>query len=260
MAGVSEPLLLLHGFTQTGRGFDEVARHLAGERYRPLAPDLRGHGAAASRRPIDMAACVRDVAGLAAGSFALAGYSMGGRIALHVALAHPERVSKLVLISTTAGIEDVAERAARRERDEALADWIEAHAIAEFADRWGALPLFAGQPAEVAAAGRADRLRNDPAHLAAALRGIGTGAMAAALGPPRRARAACGRRRRRARREVRRAGAAPRRRAARRVVDDRPGRRPRPAARGARGRRRRYRLTVTARGRAAVRVAPSAGS
>ena len=66
MAGVSEPLLLLHGFTQTGRGWDEVARHLDGERYRPLAPDLRGHGAAGSRRPIDMDACVRDVAGLAA--------------------------------------------------------------------------------------------------------------------------------------------------------------------------------------------------
>jgi len=153
-----------------------VARHLEGERYRPLAPDLRGHGAAGSRRPIDMAACVADVAGLAAGRFALAGYSMGGRIALHVALAHPDRVTRLVLVSTTAGIDDPAERAERRARDEALAAWIEQHTIAEFADRWGAQPLFTGQPPEVAAAARADRLDNDPQHLAAALRGLGTGA------------------------------------------------------------------------------------
>ncbi len=177
MAGVSEPLLLLHGFTQTGRGWDEVARHLDGETYRPLAPDLRGHGAAGSRRPIDMASVVADVAGLAAGRFALAGYSMGGRIALHVALAHPDRVSRLVLVSTTAGIEDPAERAARRARDDALATWVEQHTIAEFADRWGAQPLFAGQSPEVAAAARADRLDNDPRDLAAALRGIGTGVM-----------------------------------------------------------------------------------
>ncbi len=175
-----EPLLLLHGFTQTGRGWDEVARHLAGERYRPLAPDLRGHGAAASRRPIDFASCVADVAGLAAGRFALAGYSMGGRLALHVALAHPQRVARVVLVSATAGIEDPAERAARRAADEELAAWMDAggRLMSEVADRWGAQPLFAGQAPAVAAAARADRLGNDPRHLAAALRGIGTGAMA----------------------------------------------------------------------------------
>jgi 2-succinyl-6-hydroxy-2,4-cyclohexadiene-1-carboxylate synthase len=174
---VPEPLLLLHGFTQTGRGWDEVARHLGRERYRPLAPDLRGHGAAASRRPIDVASCVGDVAGLAPGRFALAGYSMGGRLALHVALAHPERVSRLVLVSTTAGIEDPDERARRRAADEELAAWMEPRLMTEVADRWGAQPLFAGQAPEVAAASRADRLTNDPRHLAAALRGIGTGSM-----------------------------------------------------------------------------------
>lgn len=178
MASVPEPLLLLHGFTQTGRGWDEVARHLDEERYRPLAPDLRGHGAAGARRPIDFDACVGDVVGLVAGRFALAGYSLGGRLALHVALACPERVSKLVLVSTTAGIEDPSERAGRRARDAALAGWMERLDIAQVADRWGAQPLFAGQPPQVAAAARADRLRNEPANLAAALRGIGTGVMA----------------------------------------------------------------------------------
>ena len=178
MAGVSEPLLLLHGFTQTGRGWDEVARHLEGERYRPLAPDLRGHGAAGSRRPIDMASVAADIVGLAAGSFALAGYSMGGRIALHIALERPERVTQLVLVSTTAGIEDEAERAVRRERDEALAAWMAGHEIAEIAERWGAQPLFEGQAAGVAASSRTDRLRNDPGGLAASLRGVGSGVMA----------------------------------------------------------------------------------
>jgi 2-succinyl-6-hydroxy-2,4-cyclohexadiene-1-carboxylate synthase len=178
--GVPEPLVLLHGFTQTGRGWDEVVRHLDGERYRALAPDIRGHGAAATRRPIDFAACVQDAVALMHAPFTLAGYSQGGRLALHVALACPELVTRLVLVSATAGIEDAAERARRRAADDALAAWMEADGrlMTEVADRWGAQALFATQSPEVAAAARADRLSNEPAHLAAALRGIGTGVMA----------------------------------------------------------------------------------
>jgi 2-succinyl-6-hydroxy-2,4-cyclohexadiene-1-carboxylate synthase len=180
MASVSESLLLLHGFMQTGRGWDRVVDHLDGERYRPLAPDLRGHGGAGPRRPIDMAACARDVTGLPAVPFALAGYSMGGRLALHVALAHRARVTGLVLVSTTAGIEDSRQRALRRSDDESFAAWlaVEGRTISEVADRWGSQPLFADQAPQVAAAARADRLSNDPADLAAALRGLGTGVMA----------------------------------------------------------------------------------
>ncbi|MBW3609810.1 MAG: alpha/beta fold hydrolase [Actinobacteria bacterium] len=175
-----EPLLLLHGFTQTGRSWDEVVRHLDGERYRALAPDIRGHGAAATRRPIDFASCVQDALSLMRTPFTLAGYSQGGRLALHIALARPDLVTRLVLVSTTAGIEDDDERARRREADAALAAWLEAEgrSMSDVAERWGAQPLFATQSPQVAAAARADRLANEPAHLAAALRGIGTGAMA----------------------------------------------------------------------------------
>lgn len=175
---MSGDLVLLHGFTQTGRGWGEVIRHLSSERYRPIAPDLRGHGAAARRRPIDFPSCVQDVADLAGEPFVLAGYSMGGRLALHVALAHPDRVARLVLISTTAGIEDPAERAWRQETDAALAAWMKTCTMEDVADRWAGQPLFAGQPRRTAALARADRLRNDPVHLAAALRGLGTGIMA----------------------------------------------------------------------------------
>jgi 2-succinyl-6-hydroxy-2,4-cyclohexadiene-1-carboxylate synthase len=175
--GVPAPIVLLHGFAGTGAAWRPAIERL-GERYRALAPDIRGHGAAGGVRPIGFAECVADVAAVdPAERFALAGYSLGGRLALQVALAHPARVTRLVLVSATPGIADDVERAARRAEDEALAAEIEAGGIEEFAERWGRQPLFRGQPPEVAAAARADRLRNRPAGLAAALRGIGTGAM-----------------------------------------------------------------------------------
>lgn len=178
MRAVSERLVLLHGFTQTGRSWDAVRDALGSQRYTAHAPDLRGHGDAARARPVTFAAITADVLGLGDGPFVLAGYSMGGRIALHVALAAPGRVSRLVLVSTTAGIADARARAERRAADDALARRMDTEPIDEVARRWGAQPLFATQSPDVRVAAHADRLRNDPAGLAAALRGVGTGAMA----------------------------------------------------------------------------------
>src|SRR4051812_7660350 len=79
---VRRTVVLLHGFTHTGRSWDPVAERLA-ERYRALAPDIRGHGEAGERRPVAVAECVADVAEAVPAGFALAGYSIGGRLALN---------------------------------------------------------------------------------------------------------------------------------------------------------------------------------
>jgi 2-succinyl-6-hydroxy-2,4-cyclohexadiene-1-carboxylate synthase len=178
MGAVPTTVVLLHGFAGTRRAWDPVVERLDPERYTPLAPDLRGHGDARDARPVTFEACVADVLGAAPGRFVLCGYSMGGRIAQHVALAAPERVERLVLVATTAGLADEGQRAARRAADERLAAFADGATIEQFADRWAAQPLFAGTPPAAARIWREDLLRNDPRALAAVLRGTGTGAMA----------------------------------------------------------------------------------
>ncbi|MDO8185757.1 2-succinyl-6-hydroxy-2,4-cyclohexadiene-1-carboxylate synthase [Conexibacter sp. JD483] len=172
-------LVLLHGFTQTGRSWDPVVAAM-GERYRALAPDLRGHGDNGDARPVSFAAIGDDVLQRAPQRFALAGYSMGGRIALDLALRDPQtqrRITRLTLIGASPGLADPGERAVRRAADEALADEIEQGGVEAFARRWAAQPLFAGQPPHVAQQAHEERLRNGAPGLAASLRGVGTGAM-----------------------------------------------------------------------------------
>lgn len=169
-------LLVLHGFTATGRSWDGVRRRIDAATYpEVLAPDLRGHGSASGRLPATMPAVVDDLRQDA--PYALCGYSMGGRLALHLALAQPQLVRRLVLVSTTAGIESPAGRAQRRGDDEDTASGIERAGVEAFARSWAAQPLFADQAPEVTAAAHRDRLRNSAEGLAASLRGMGTGAM-----------------------------------------------------------------------------------
>lgn len=173
-----ETLVLLHGFGGTRHTWDLLAARLQGERYLPLALDLPGHGeAAGGDDPVTFAGCVAHVLERGPERFALCGYSLGGRIALQVALAAPERVARLVLVSTTAGISDAAERERRRGADRRLAEELERGPYEGFIERWRSQPLFAGDPAEVAELAREDQRRNRPDALAAAMRGIGTGEM-----------------------------------------------------------------------------------
>ncbi len=175
---MAESLVLLHGFGGTHRAWDGVLAALNPERYRPLALDLPGHGLGAdAEAPITFQGCVQSVLDRAPEHFVLCGYSLGGRIALHVALAAPERISRLILVSCSAGIADPEERAQRRASDRRMAEELETIPFEEFIERWRTQPVFAGEPPEVGELARADQRRNRPEALAAVMRGLGTGEM-----------------------------------------------------------------------------------
>jgi 2-succinyl-6-hydroxy-2,4-cyclohexadiene-1-carboxylate synthase len=183
-SGEGTPVTLLHGFTQSGRSWQEVISKMpAGWRW--IVPDLRGHGETRIKpgAPCTMNACTVDLQMLwdhmGVERTHLAGYSMGGRLALHAAARRPERILSLLTIGAHAGLEEEA-REGRRRGDEALAQRIESDGLEAFVNYWSALPLFAGLerrgPAFVARV-RAERMGNTVAGLAASLRGMGAGSM-----------------------------------------------------------------------------------
>ena len=179
------PLLLLHGFTGSTETWRDLRERLGAGRNL-LAVDLPGHGRADS--PADPAQYALDhVADRLAHMLDAQGtervvplgYSLGGRVALRLALRHPARVAGLVLEGTSPGIADPAERAARVRADAELADRIERDGIVAFVNEWERLPIWSTQaslPESVRARLRAKRLMGNPIGLANSLRGAGAGA------------------------------------------------------------------------------------
>jgi 2-succinyl-6-hydroxy-2,4-cyclohexadiene-1-carboxylate synthase len=173
---VPEDIILLHGFGGTHRAWDGVVALLDRERYRPAAFDLPGHGEAADvPRPITFAGCVDYVLARSPERFTLCGYSLGGRVALHIALAAPERMRRLVMVSSSPGMEGSSARAERRRADRAFAHQLEHGPYEEFIESWRSQPLFAGEPPEVGARAREDQLRNRPDAMATVLRSLSPG-------------------------------------------------------------------------------------
>lgn len=162
--------MLVHGFTQTARCWGPFGDDLAAD-HEARAVDAPGHGGSGDLRAdlVEGAALL----GEAGGEATYIGYSMGGRLALHLALNRPDLVRRLVLIGATAGIADETERTTRRTADEALADHLERIGVDAFLDEWLAQPLFARLPTEAACLD--ERRRNTTAGLASSLRLAGTG-------------------------------------------------------------------------------------
>lgn len=171
---LARTITLAHGFTQTSRSWRHIIELLAHSGYDSAdinAVDLPGHGDASSLQTDLWGAADHLVAAGRTGTYV--GYSMGGRVALHAALAHPKAVDRLVLIGATPGIVGDTERRARRLADDDLAGHIEQVGVEAFIDEWLTNPLFAGLSDETAQ--RSDRLRNTAAGLASSLRLAGTG-------------------------------------------------------------------------------------
>jgi 2-succinyl-6-hydroxy-2,4-cyclohexadiene-1-carboxylate synthase len=180
-AGSGPTLVWLHGFTQTKHSSYRFRSILAGS-YEVLTIDLPGHGENAG-----LSASLEDTADMLAevlpkDPFILAGYSLGGRVALHFALRHSRRLAHLVVLSATPGIVSDEERRARRDRDDELADRIEVIGTDAFLDDWLAQPMFRTVPVDpVERAARS----HDARGLANSLRLAGTGTQDVLVAPLR---------------------------------------------------------------------------
>lgn len=163
-------VVLVHGFTQTRRSWRPLLAGLA-EHHDVVAVDAPGHGRSSDLRTdlVDGARLLGETGGRAD----YVGYSMGGRLTLHLALERPDLVRRLVLVGATAGLDTEEERASRRAADEGLAQGLERDGLDPFLRRWLANPLFAGLSEETA--GVEERLDNTVAGLASSLRLAGTG-------------------------------------------------------------------------------------
>lgn len=162
--------VLVHGFAQTPASWDGVVRALQGRGLAPeeiVVPPVPSRGS--------FVACAAELARSVDRPAVWCGYSLGGRLALQLALDHPERVAALVLVSSTAGIVEAEDRARRRETDTALALRAEAIGTRAFVDEWEQLPLFATMPPD--APGAEERRRLPVAAVVHGLVELGTGAM-----------------------------------------------------------------------------------
>lgn len=186
VGGDGPSLMLIHGFTGRGSDWAPFLPDLRRDRT-AITVDLLGHGDSESpadparhaieRQAADLAGILRRL-GLAPAD--VVGYSLGARIALRMVVAEPDVVARLFLESPSAGIADQADRSARQAADEQLAQLLDREGIDAFVDRWENLPVFAAEramPAVERARLHAARLHNQPAGLAASLRGAGQGAM-----------------------------------------------------------------------------------
>lgn len=172
----------LHGFLGAPAAWGAVVERAHDADARCLW--VPGHGPA----PVTPPGSFEDVADAVAAQALtgdrteLVGYSLGARVALAIALRHPRRVSRVVLVGVSYGLDEARDREARARSDEALARSLERDGVERFVDGWESIPLFDSQralPPERLAPQRAWRTQHTAPGLAWSLRALGLGRMPA---------------------------------------------------------------------------------
>lgn len=182
----SANIFFLHGFTGSSEDWNQVLPDID-NRFNKFTVDLLGHGK--SDFPNDpslyewelqVEQLNKIISYVTADLVVLAGYSMGGRLALCYTHTYPERVQGLILESTSPGFKDKAAGKRRIKEDEELADYISSHTSNEFVDLWMSKEIFATQlrfselkRSEI----KKRKLRNNRIGLSNSLLGFSTGKM-----------------------------------------------------------------------------------
>jgi len=175
------PLVCLHGFMGSGADWLPIVPDW---NCYGLMPDLPGHGANFMinlDEPLDFARLTTEfiawLDGLGLAKIDLLGYSMGGRLALHVAVTHPQRINRLILESANPGLTDPTARHARAQWDDEQAALLTEMGLADFLEQWYNLPLFQSlhrQPARLLAL-KQQRQQHEPRFLAKIIRDLSPG-------------------------------------------------------------------------------------
>ena len=160
-------VLFIPGFMQRGDAWRPVAELLP-ERYPSALLDHRQHS---------FEGRLAEIADAAGEGAVLAGYSLGGRLALRAVVRDPGRYAGVVTVGATAGIDDPVLRSSRAEADDRLAAWMEAAPIEDVVAIWERQPLFADQSEALIEEQRPGRMSHDPGELAMLLRTAGQGVL-----------------------------------------------------------------------------------
>jgi 2-succinyl-6-hydroxy-2,4-cyclohexadiene-1-carboxylate synthase len=176
-------IVALHGFTGQGADFEPLGACLPPD-VALAAPDLPGHGSQSSLRDFaaySLPAHLKIISEAATSpQITLLGYSMGGRLALHWAIAHPERVRRLILVGASPGLATPEERDERRLSDATLAEFIRRRGLEAFFKYWHNQTFFQSMmrlPKERLDPILARRAGNDPEGLSLSLENVGTGTL-----------------------------------------------------------------------------------
>lgn len=140
-------ILMLHGFLGSSKDWFEVTAALK-SKFFCILPDLPGHGRTKSLSDADYAMQSSALSLLAIlnqeeiKQAVLVGYSMGGRLALYMALEHSEYFSKLILESASPGLKTEKERQARVASDSNVIHSLKTETMDQFITSWYSQPLF----------------------------------------------------------------------------------------------------------------------